>query len=439
VATTLSSEVTIGVGDFNPPTADAGLDQTVHRRDVVTLDGTGSSQDLGHDLGYHWEQTAGVPVTLSDADAAQPTFTAPETPGTLMFELTVTDEMNPNPATASATDSVQIDVQDYAAPIANAGPNQTNIDIDDTVTLDGSASSQLDLHALTYQWTQVAGPAVTLSDATAVNPSFTAPIGPATLQFELVVDDTFNSSAPATVYIDVNGIAGLDFSANIIGDIKGETAASSLTINVVNNGTIQKTVTSSGLALGITRNGNPVPASQYTVTTKSVVLKAHKATNFALKWNHGATLNAGDQIVVQACVNFLGDSTPSNNCGVKNDPAGSIAVFAWPKQTLTVKGSATNSQLGIWLTNISSFTVRPIRVADNVTVTVRVNGGPPQTATPPARTPFAIGPNEDTTGLTFTWAHAPIPKGASVQVTACAVITTNTAFPPCWSRTVTAT
>ena len=42
---------------------------------------------------------------------------------------------------------------------------------------------------LTYQWTQTGGTAVTLSSGTAVKPTFTAPASPATLTFQLVVND----------------------------------------------------------------------------------------------------------------------------------------------------------------------------------------------------------------------------------------------------------
>jgi hypothetical protein len=407
---------------------------------VVTLDASGSSQADGHPLTYLWSQTSGTPVALSDATSAHPTFTAPEVPGSLQFTVTATDTLNPNPAAASSTSApVQVDVMDYAAPVADAGANQSNVDIGTTVTLDGSGSGQVDGHPVTYAWSQVDGPAVSLSDPTAQKPSFTAPIGPVRLQFQLVVNDSFNSSAPATVYVDVNGIAGLDFSANVSGPVLGEKASSPFKVTVVNNGTLSRTITQASLSASITRNGNPVSPSEYVFTAKSVNLAAHKSAPFTLTWTHGnSALHAGDVFQIQACVNVVGDSTPANNCGTETDPPGPVAVFAWPKSGFAIKATSTNSTLPTWITNISSFAVRPIRVAENVTVTVSVNGGPVQNATPPSMAAFKLDPNLGTNDMAFTWAHPKLTKGDQIVVTACAVIPGNTALPSCWSRTITA-
>jgi hypothetical protein len=287
----------------------------------------------------------------------------------------------------------------------------------------------------------VGGPAVTLANPTSAHPSFTAPTGPVTLQFQLVVDDTYNTSAPSTVFVNVNGIAGLDFAAQIAGDVRGEKASSPFTVTVVNNGVLARSIASGDLAVSITRNNVAVPSSQYVMTAKTVNLTSHKQANFTLTWNHGTTaLHLGDTIVVSVCVNQLGDSVPSNNCGVKNDPPGPMSVFAWPKSTWNnVKATQTSTNLPVWITNGSSFGIRPIRVNENITVTVRVNGGPAQSVPAPTVAPFALAANLGTNDATFVWAHPRLTKGDSVEVTACAVnVPGNTAYPSCWSRTVTA-
>ena len=93
--------VTITITGVNDaPTADVGgVARTVDEGDLVTLDGTGSRdpEDDSNNvaLTYEWTQTGGTPtVTLTDADSATPTFTAPDdrvSERDLTFSLTVTD------------------------------------------------------------------------------------------------------------------------------------------------------------------------------------------------------------------------------------------------------------------------------------------------------------------------------------------------------------
>lgn len=99
------------------PTADAGADRTVASGEPVTLDGTASSDpDAGDTLTHAWTQTAGPEVTLSDATAAEPGFTAPavaanDPAAELAFSLVVTDDKG----NTSAADTVTITVS-AAAP-----------------------------------------------------------------------------------------------------------------------------------------------------------------------------------------------------------------------------------------------------------------------------------------------------------------------------------
>lgn len=106
-------------------------------------------------------------------------------------------------------------------PIANAGPDHIP-NTCDTVQLVGSGNSSPSGSTLTYQWTQTEGPSVTLSDLTAVNPTFTAPdvLLQRNLVFELIVTNEEGlvsqpDSVTITVVSNFEGILGSCNNINI--------------------------------------------------------------------------------------------------------------------------------------------------------------------------------------------------------------------------------
>ncbi|MCG3732808.1 glycosyl hydrolase family 18 protein [Vibrio cincinnatiensis] len=94
-------------------------------------------------------------------------------------------------------------------PIANAGVAQIVIG-PATVTLDGSASKDSDGTIVGYQWQQLSGPTVTLTNANSAQASFT--IGEVTetevLTFKLTVTDDEGAMGSATVQITVKATDG---------------------------------------------------------------------------------------------------------------------------------------------------------------------------------------------------------------------------------------
>lgn len=91
------------------------------------------------------------------------------------------------------------------APTANAGTSLTVVELT-VVQLNGSASDP-DGDALTYAWSQTAGPAVVISNANMAQASFTAPDvapgAPQLLTFRLTVTDTAAASGSSSVNITV--------------------------------------------------------------------------------------------------------------------------------------------------------------------------------------------------------------------------------------------
>jgi len=90
------------------------------------------------------------------------------------------------------------------APTADAGPDQI-ASAGDTVTLDAGGSTDPDGDDLSYAWTQTGGPDVSLSDASAVSPTFIAPDvdSATTLTFQVEVADGDGASATDTVSVTV--------------------------------------------------------------------------------------------------------------------------------------------------------------------------------------------------------------------------------------------
>jgi LmbE family N-acetylglucosaminyl deacetylase len=189
--------------------ADAGVAQTVTASQAVTLDGSQSSDQSSHPLGYEWVQTRGPTVALSNPFGAEPTLTMPSHPTLLTFSLMVRDEL-----TRSEPDFVNIRVPgETPTPLAIAGADQV-AGSGATVDLDGSGSWDPNSEPLSYAWRQTGGPEVAISGAATPTPSFIAPTGPAAVTLSLVVSNGTEESEPSEVTTEVKGIAPTVTSPN---------------------------------------------------------------------------------------------------------------------------------------------------------------------------------------------------------------------------------
>lgn len=194
------------------PVADAGDPAIVDESTTVTLDGSDSYAPSGTIAAYQWTQTSGTNVG-SIAATATPSFTAPSidiSQEILTFELVVTN----NTGHSSLPDTVSILVKDVAVavghrPVADAGSLQT-VYGGATVTLNGSMSKDgldSDGAIVSYQWQQISGEDVTLSDEFSPNPTFVAPIldDMTMLVFDLTVTDNdgHQDTDDVTIIVDM--------------------------------------------------------------------------------------------------------------------------------------------------------------------------------------------------------------------------------------------
>ena len=190
---------TITVSTLNSkPVAHAGTDQHGTVGTTITLNGSGSSDVDGDLLTYTWSiiaTPAGSTATLSDPAAVEPSFVL-DKPGTYTVQLTVNDGLVDSDAVTVTISTVN------SRPSARPGPDQHGV-VGTTITLNGSASSDVDGDVLTYQWSLTSKPTgstATLQSATSVSSSFVLD-KPGTYIAQLIVNDGHLDSEPVTVTI----------------------------------------------------------------------------------------------------------------------------------------------------------------------------------------------------------------------------------------------
>jgi MYXO-CTERM domain-containing protein len=190
------------------PVVTMGPDQEVQGGAAVTLSATATDAD-GDALTRTWTQLSGVPVTLTGE-----TFTAPQlkADASFIFELTVSDG---HAQVGPLSTKVLVKTKNRA-PVASA-PASVSAAAGARVTIDG-AGTDPDGDALTYQWSQVSGPAVTLTNATAARLELVAPKeANQTVVLQLVVRDEGLASEP--VLVELKTTSGCGCGAGVEGGL----------------------------------------------------------------------------------------------------------------------------------------------------------------------------------------------------------------------------
>ena len=195
-----ADNVTIVAVTNSRPVANAGADESINKNQIVTLDGSASSDADGDTLSYSWtllSKPAGSAASLSFADTVNPMFLA-DKEGDYTVSLVVNDGL-----INSAADEVLITAVN-TPPVANAGPDQYAT-TGQVVTLDGSGSYDDDHDTLSYSWSFdfiPSGSSASLTNPTDVAPSFTADMT-GEYVVSLIVNDGSEDSEYKTVKITV--------------------------------------------------------------------------------------------------------------------------------------------------------------------------------------------------------------------------------------------
>jgi hypothetical protein len=187
-----------------PPTTNAGPDQTITLPSTAALDGTVTDDGLptGSTVTQAWTKVSGPGTVTFGNSAAVDTSASFSTSGSYVLQLTATD------GTASSSDQVTVTVNPAPptnqAPSVNAGPDLTvtlpaGASLDGTVSDDGLPAGS----SVTSTWSKVSGPGtVTFGNASAVDTTATFSTSGAYVLKLTATDGTLSSSDQATVTVN---------------------------------------------------------------------------------------------------------------------------------------------------------------------------------------------------------------------------------------------
>ena len=396
-------QVTVNAAAVNqPPTANAGADNTIQLpTTTVSLTGAGTDAD-GTIATYAWTKLSGpAGGTITTPGTANTSITG-LIQGVFVFTLTVTDNLG-----ATAIDNIQVTVNAAAVnqpPVSNAGAD-LNISLPtNSITLNGSASSDPDGSITTYLWTKISGPAqFTIGNNTTAS-TIVNNLTAGLYSFQLKVTDNGGAIALDTVKVNVNAAplnqppvanAGADIAITLPTNI----ANLSGTASTDPDGTISSYAWSQVSGPVTATIANPASAT----TGLSGLQQGVYIFLLTVTDNSGSTDLDSIKVTVNPAANLppvanAGSSKsitlPLNNTGLDGslslDPDGSIATYAWNQlsgpSTATITGGnlslaiASNLVAGVYTFDLTVTDNSGASANANVKITVVASGIQPPVA-----------------------------------------------------------
>jgi RHS repeat-associated protein len=287
---------------------------------------------------------------------------------------------------------------------ADAGPDAT-VAGGDSVLLDGSQSTAFSGSPLTYQWTQISGPAVSLDLGNPAHPHFIAPSLSATtvLIFRLFVNDGHITSNPDTVAITVTP-AGVPNEAPMVDAGADQTLATS-TVNL--QGSVQDDGLPAGSTISARWSAVSGPGTVSFADASAPITSANfsRPGSYVLRLTaNDSQLQASDDVAINVPANV--NLAPSINAGADQTInfsevahlAAQVSDDGLPNGTLSVRwtqvsgpgqaffanpyAAATNasfSAAGIYTLRVSASD-SALTSTDDIQVTVVPPGNQPPTA-----------------------------------------------------------
>jgi hypothetical protein len=268
--------------------------------------------------------------------------------------------------------------------VANAGSDQT-VDESASVTLDGSASTGA---GLSYSWTQLAGPSVSLAGDNTATPMFDAPLlpggfGSQTLTFQLTVTSGSQSSS------DIVDVTISNVNHAPVADAGGDQTVNEGTVGVALSGIASYDPDNDPLGYEWTQTGGtPVTLTGATTATPTFTapivtggVGSAETLTFELTVSDGALTHSETVVVTVEQVNHQPGANPGPpqtvhsgspvtlDGSASGDPDGDPIGFAW----LQVGGPSV--ALANADTANPSFTAPPVSGAETLTFRLTVDDG----------------------------------------------------------------